>query len=143
MVARIGIVSTAAESIVETGADATTRGTAPAPGSGAVLRTLVVVALVGAGAATAVEDRIAIQAARSGFKPKVVTVRKGDIVHLVLTTADGEHCFAVDALRIEKRIVPGKSTEFDLTADQAGTLPFYCCLEPEDQAQRGRLVVTE
>jgi heme/copper-type cytochrome/quinol oxidase subunit 2 len=136
-------VSTAAESIAATGADATTRGTVPVPGSEAVFRTLVAVALVGASAAMAAEDRIAIQAARSGFKPKVVTVRKGDIVHLVLTTADDEHCFAVDALRIEKRIVPGKPTEVDLTADQPGTLSFYCCLEPEDQAQRGRLVVTE
>ena len=142
-VATIGIVSTAAESIVETGAAATSRVTVPAPGSGAMFRALVVVALVGAGAATTAEDRIAIQAARSGFKPKVVTVRKGDVVHLVLTTADGEHCFAVDALRIEKRIVPGKSTEVDVTTDQPGTLPFYCCLEPEDQVQRGRLVVTE
>ena len=89
------------------------------------------------------QDRLAVQASRSGFKPKVITLRKGEVVHVVLTTADVEHCFAVDGLRIEKRIVPGKATELDLAADRAGTLPFYCCLEPDEAAQRGRIVVTE
>jgi heme/copper-type cytochrome/quinol oxidase subunit 2 len=95
-------------------------------------------ALVSAGSAP---DRVAIVASRSGFKPRVVEVRRGESVHVVLTTADVEHCFAVDALRIEKRIVPGRATEFDLSADQTGTLPFYCCLEPQEEAQRGRLIV--
>jgi heme/copper-type cytochrome/quinol oxidase subunit 2 len=94
-------------------------------------------------AASAAEERITIEASRSGFKPSVVELRKGEMVHVVLSTADVEHCFAVDALRIEKRIVPGRTTEFDLTADQTGTLPFYCCLEPRDERQRGRLVVEE
>lgn len=108
-----------------------------------MFRLLVAAAVLGTGVATWAEDRIAIQASRSGFKPATVTMRKGDVVRLVLTTADGEHCFAVDALRIEKRIVPGKATELDLNVDRPGTLTFYCCLEPEDERQRGRLVVTE
>jgi heme/copper-type cytochrome/quinol oxidase subunit 2 len=94
-------------------------------------------------ASASATDRVAIEASRSGFKPRVVEVRKGEVVHVVLSTADVEHCFAVDALRIEKRIVPGRTTEFDLMADQPGTLAFYCCLEPDDDAQRGRLVVNE
>ena len=94
-------------------------------------------------AAAAPQDKIAIQASRSGFKPNLITIRKGEVVHLILTTADVEHCFAVDALRIEKRIVPGKATEFDLVSDHAGTWPFYCCLEGDEDAQRGRIVVTE
>jgi len=106
-------------------------------------RALLATAVLGTALAAGAEDRVAVQASRSGFKPNAVTVRKGDVLHLVLTTADGEHCFAVDALRIEKRIVPGKPTELELTVDHPGTLPFYCCLEPEDEAQRGRLVVTE
>jgi heme/copper-type cytochrome/quinol oxidase subunit 2 len=108
-----------------------------------VRRALAVAAVLLAAVVASAEDRVNVQASRSGFKPKTLTVRKGDVLHLVLTTADGEHCFAVDALRIEKRIVPGKSTELDLTVGRPGTLPFYCCLEPEDQAQRGRLLVTE
>ena len=60
-----------------------------------------------------------------------------------LVASDGEHCFAIDALRIEKRIVPGKRTLVDLVPDRAGTFPFHCCLEPDDAALRGRLVVSE
>jgi heme/copper-type cytochrome/quinol oxidase subunit 2 len=64
-------------------------------------------------------------------------------VRLLLRSADGEHCFAVDALRIEKRIEPGRATRVELTPDRVGTLTFYCCLEPGDERQRGRLVVGE
>jgi heme/copper-type cytochrome/quinol oxidase subunit 2 len=78
-----------------------------------------------------------------GFRPKVVNVRKGDAVRLSITSADGEHCFALDALRIEKRIAPGKATVVELTPDRAGEFAFYCCLEPESKALRGKLVVAE
>ena len=108
-------------------------------------RTLAVASLgcvLAASLATA-QDRLKVEASRAGFKPKVVTLRKGETVRIVLTTADEEHCFAVDALRIEKRIVPGKATEVDVTAEKAGALPFYCCLEPDRDALRGRIVVTE
>ena len=50
-------------------------------------------------------------ATKAGFKPKVLKLRKGDTTHLVLKSGDGEeHCFAVDELRIEKRIRAGKPT---------------------------------
>jgi hypothetical protein len=44
-------------------------------------------------------------ASREGFRPRVVNVRKGQPVRLLLSSADGEHCFALDAFRIEKRVV--------------------------------------
>jgi plastocyanin len=101
----------------------------------------LLLALVAVGAAS--QEEIRIEASRSGFKPKVVTLHKGDRARLVLTTADEEHCFAVDQLRIEKRIVRGKATTVDLTVDRSGTYPFHCCLEPGREAMRGRLVVSE
>jgi heme/copper-type cytochrome/quinol oxidase subunit 2 len=66
-------------------------------------------------------------------------------VHVVLTSEDAEHCFAVDGLRIEKRIVPGRETVFDLTPEQAGRFAFHCCLESGGAAQveRGELIVSE
>ncbi len=91
----------------------------------------------------AAQERVEVVASRAGFKPRQLNVRKGETVRLVLKTADDEHCFAVDALRIEKRIAPGKTTNVDLTADRAGSFPFYCCLEPANEAQRGKLVVSE
>ena len=84
-------------------------------------------------------------ASREGFRPRIINVRKGETVRLVLGTADGEHCFAVDAFRIEKRILPGRTTSVDLTPDRVGTFPFYCCLESGKAAEveQGRLIVTE
>jgi heme/copper-type cytochrome/quinol oxidase subunit 2 len=101
----------------------------------------VLLSLVAAGAAS--QDDVRVEASRSGFKPKAVNLRKGETAHILLTTIDDEHCFAVDGLRVEKRIVRGKTTTLELTVDRTGTFPFHCCLEPESQAMRGRLVVTE
>jgi heme/copper-type cytochrome/quinol oxidase subunit 2 len=65
-------------------------------------------------------------------------LRKGETARFVLSSADVEHCFAIDALRIEKRIVPGRPTRFDLTPDRTGVFPFYCCLESGAAAERER-----
>jgi nitrosocyanin len=91
----------------------------------------------------AAQESIAVVASKAGFKPAVVKLRKGEPARIVLTTSDEEHCFAVDALRIEKRIKPGATTTLDLTPDRAGSFAFYCCLEPENESLRGKLVVTE
>lgn len=88
---------------------------------------------------------IAVRASRAGFSPASITLRRGEAARLQLTAVDAEHCFAVDALRVEKRIVPGKATTLDLTPDRVGTFAFYCCLESGAAAdkERGRLIVTE
>ena len=78
-----------------------------------------------------------------GFRPATLNARKGEPLHLKLTTADHEHCFAIDELRIEKRVVPGRSTTLDVTPDKTGRFAFYCCLENGADAERGVLVVTE
>jgi heme/copper-type cytochrome/quinol oxidase subunit 2 len=97
-----------------------------------------------AGAAPPYET-IEVVASRQGFRPRVINVRKGQPVRLLLSTADGEHCFALDALRIEKRIVPGKATVLDLTPERSGTFPFYCCVETGAAAdsENGRLVIID
>jgi hypothetical protein len=89
------------------------------------------------------EPGVVITATASGFQPKVVRLRKGESVRLVLRTTAGEQCFAVDELRIEKRILPGRDTPVDLTPDQVGSFNFYSCLEPDNAALRGRLIVSE
>jgi heme/copper-type cytochrome/quinol oxidase subunit 2 len=86
-----------------------------------------------------------VKASRAGFQPSSLAIRRGETAHVVLTSADGEHCFAVDELRIEKRIVPGRPTRFDLAVDRAGAFAFHCCLESGAAAERerGQLTVTE
>ena len=88
---------------------------------------------------------VEVRASRRGFEPSSLSLRRGETAHLVLTSADGEHCFAIDELRIEKRIVPGRPTRFDLTPERAGAFSFYCCLESGEAAQteRGQLSVGE
>ncbi len=103
---------------------------------------LVFCAASGAASAALAED-VELVLSRTSVKPKVLNLRKGETTRLVLKTADGEHCFAVDALRVEKRVVPGKATVLELTPDRAGTFPSYCCLEPDVEALRGRVVVSE
>ncbi len=46
---------------------------------------------------------ITVKASRRGFQPSALSLRRGETTHLVLVSADGEHCFAIDELRIEKR----------------------------------------
>ena len=91
------------------------------------------------------EKTIEVSASRAGFTPSLINARKGEAVHLRLTSRDQEHCFAIEAFRIEKRVVPGRTTAVDITPDRAGTFPFYCCLESgaAADAERGRLVVSE
>jgi heme/copper-type cytochrome/quinol oxidase subunit 2 len=106
----------------------------------AVLGLVALGPAVGAWAGT-----IELVASSEGFRPKVLNVRKGDVVRLSVVSADGDHCFALDAWRIEKRVRTGQATIVDLAPEKAGTFPFYCCLEKGAAAERehGRLVVTE
>jgi heme/copper-type cytochrome/quinol oxidase subunit 2 len=99
----------------------------------------------GAGLAPPPDQPQDLAVSRAGFTPSVIHARKGEAIHLRVTSKDQEHCFALDAFRVEKRIVPGRTTAVDLTPDKAGTFPYYCCLETGAAAEteRGRLVISE
>jgi cytochrome c oxidase subunit II len=88
-------------------------------------------------------DRLELQVSKGGFRPPRLSVRRGEPVRLDITSADGEHCFALEAFRVEKRIVPGRTTVVELTPDRAGTFPFHDCLVPEGETRGGQLVVAE
>jgi heme/copper-type cytochrome/quinol oxidase subunit 2 len=105
----------------------------------------VAISLAAAGATARPAPAVEVRISRQGFEPSVVTLRKGEAVQISLSSVDGEHCFAVDDLRIEKRVLPGRPTRFEFTPDRAGRFPFYCCVETGKAAEmeRGELVVTE
>jgi heme/copper-type cytochrome/quinol oxidase subunit 2 len=107
--------------------------------SGRVVAAGLALRLFGAFPALADTDR-EIVVSDTGFRPPVINVKKGEPTRLLLRSADGEHCFSLDALRIEKRVVPGKATTVEFTADRTGSFPFYDCLNPE---RKGRLAVNE
>jgi len=88
---------------------------------------------------------VEVRVSKRGFEPSRITVRKGETTRVVVSSSDAEHCFAIDALRIEKRVVPDRPARLDLTPAQAGAFAFYCCLEAGGAAQveRGELVVTD
>jgi cytochrome c oxidase subunit 2 len=110
--------------------------------AGLALLTVAAAAAVVAAPAT---PSVEVKVSRGGFEPSRLVLRRGEATRLMLTSADGEHCFAIDALRIEKRVRSGQPTRLDLTPDRAGTFTFYCCVETGKQAEaeRGELVVTE
>lgn len=89
------------------------------------------------------EPDVEITATSGGFEPRTVRLRKGDSVRIVLRTTRGEQCFAVDELRIEKRLLPGRDTLVELTPERVGSFAFYSCLEPDNDALRGRLIIAE
>jgi len=113
-------------------------------------RGLAGLALLSAAAATAAGaapagPTVEVKVSRRGFEPSRIVLRRGETARLVLASETGEHCFAIDALRVEKRVASGRPTRLELTPERAGSFPFYCCLEVEKQAERerGDLVVTE
>ena len=71
---------------------------------------------------------------RSGFVPSVIHARKGEAIHLRVTSEDQEHCFALDAFRIEKRIVPGRTTAVRSHPGQGGDVPLL--LLPRNRRRR-------
>ena len=107
------------------------------------VRAAATAALVVALAASARGAEVEVVASNAGFRPAQLAVRKGETLRVRLVASDREHCFAIDALRVEKRVVPGKRTLVELVPDRAGTFPIHCCLEPDNEALRGRLVVSE
>jgi hypothetical protein len=82
-----------------------------------------------------------VVATGGGWRPPVLNVKRGEAVRLSLKTDEEERCFAIDELRIEKRIVPGRATPLEFTPERTGNFPYYDCLNPE--GRKGRLAVTD
>jgi heme/copper-type cytochrome/quinol oxidase subunit 2 len=107
------------------------------------VRAALVVLAASAVAAAGAPAEVEVVLAKDGFRPAQLTARRGEALRLRLSSGDGEHCFAIDALRVEKRVRPGRRTLLELVPDRAGTFPIHCCLDPQEEAERGRLVVAE
>jgi cytochrome c oxidase subunit 2 len=69
---------------------------------------------------------INITAKRFEFSPNQITLKRGEPVKLVLTSNDVTHGFFLKPLKIDEVIVPGKTTEINLTPQTAGTYLLIC-----------------
>ncbi len=90
-------------------------------------------------------ERLVVTVSSGGFEPSSLIATKGESVVIEVRSSSGEHCFAIDARRVEKRVRPDRPAIVELTLTEAGRFPFYCCVETGRAAEleRGELVVRE
>ncbi len=69
---------------------------------------------------------IQVTAKRFSFSPAEITVKKGEAVNLVLTSADVAHGLRVRELKIELRADKGKTAEATFTPQKTGTCTGHC-----------------
>ncbi|MDR1528865.1 MAG: Sec-dependent nitrous-oxide reductase [Burkholderiales bacterium] len=67
---------------------------------------------------------------RSHITPEHITVNKGDIVTIHLSSLeraqDETHGFGIDGMNAHASIEPGKTASVTFVADQEGVFPYYC-----------------
>ncbi len=69
---------------------------------------------------------IIIKARNWEFEPAQITVNKGDIVRLVITSEEGTHGFNLPAYNLKEKLEPGKTVTIEFIAEKEGTFPFSC-----------------
>ncbi len=72
------------------------------------------------------ETTIRMTARKYQFEPPIVTVKQGARVKLVITAADHDHGFKLEAYNIDRKLPKGVATPVEFTADKAGTFSFNC-----------------
>ena len=87
---------------------------------------------------------IEVLAKRFTWEPSEIQVTVGERVRLVLRTADGLHGIELKKFKIAKEIPRGnKAVTVEVTADEAGLVPFFCSVYCGDghEDMKGVLVV--
>jgi len=88
---------------------------------------------------------IKITARQFEFDPHTITVQKGKPVKLVITSADVDHGFKLDAFGLNQKIPANKTIDLEFTPNQVGRFQFRCsvvCGNGHDD-MLGELVVVE
>jgi cytochrome c oxidase subunit 2 len=119
--------------------------------AGRVVPWVLLLGLAPAGARGLVADvsqprRFEVTASRYKFEPNRIEVRQGDVVDLVLRSADTDHGVAIKAYGVKVAIPKGGETVgVSFVASRAGTFPIECseyCGSGHKQ-MKGELVVAE
>jgi cytochrome c oxidase subunit 2 len=91
-------------------------------------------------------QRFEVTASRYKFDPARIEVRQGDVVELVLRSADTDHGLAIKAYGVKVAIPKGGETVgVSFVAGRAGTFPIECSeyCGSGHKRMRGELVVVE
>ena len=114
-----------------------------------VVLSALAVALAGAsrvGADTPSPRRFEVTASRYKFEPSRIEVTQGDVVDLVVRSADTDHGFAIKAFKVKVPIPKGGApVAVSFVASRAGTFPIECSeyCGAGHKRMRGELVVAE
>lgn len=60
------------------------------------------------------------------FEPKVITVKQGEKVRLIVTALDRTHGFKLEEYGINQKLKKGDPATIEFTADKSGTFVFRC-----------------
>ena len=84
-----------------------------------------------------------ITARQFGFEPNTITVNKGDMVKLKITSVDVVHGFAINEFGVNEQLEPGKTVNVEFVAGKSGTFAFYCAIVcgAGHGGMRGQLIV--
>jgi cytochrome c oxidase subunit II len=74
------------------------------------------------------ERVIEISAERYEYSPAKVTLKKGEVVILELTSVDRLHGFHIKELGVRADVLPGQPVRVRIVPDKVGTFPFTCDL---------------
>ncbi|MDO8497360.1 MAG: cupredoxin domain-containing protein [bacterium] len=86
---------------------------------------------------------INIDAGSFYYDPKVIKVKKGEKVKIVMTSKDMMHDFNIDELGVKLPITKaGETSEVEFTADTIGTFEYYCSIgQHRKNGQVGTIIV--
>jgi cytochrome c oxidase subunit 2 len=90
--------------------------------------------------------RFEVTASRYRFEPSRIEVTRGDVVELVLRSADTEHGLAIKAYKVKVKIPKGgEAVGVSFVASEVGTFPFSCSefCGFGHRRMKGELVVAE
>ena len=90
-------------------------------------------------------EEIHMTARKYEFDPKVITVKKGQAVRLLIKAEDRDHGFKLQAFGINQRLRKGAWTTIEFTAEEAGTFPFKCSVRCgwRHGKMKGKLIVKD
>ena len=88
---------------------------------------------------------IQVAARKYKFTPNVITVKKGQLVRLIITAEDRDHGFRLKDFDIKQRLVKGAPTTIEFTPQEAGIFDFKCSVRCglRHGKMKGKLVVEE